>query len=101
MTRPAWSETVQYYCAKVPHKDRDNLIDELMKLCQDRNENEVPYKIFLVEDIPRVHIGKVDRNKLEKFANEYFEFINSKNRLENNEIFALSFVQDLRSQSSH
>ena len=29
ITRPAWSDTVQYYCAKVPHKDRDNLIDFL------------------------------------------------------------------------
>jgi perosamine synthetase len=29
ITRPAWSETVQYYCAKVPHKDRDALIDYL------------------------------------------------------------------------
>ena len=27
--RPAHSETVQYYCAKVPHADRDNLIDYL------------------------------------------------------------------------
>ena len=27
--RPAWSETVQYYCAKVPQSDRDNLIDYL------------------------------------------------------------------------
>ncbi len=29
ITRPAHSETVQYYCAKVPHADRDNLIDYL------------------------------------------------------------------------
>ena len=29
VTRPAYSDTVQYYCAKVPHKDRDNLIDYL------------------------------------------------------------------------
>ena len=29
VTRPAHSETVQYYCAKVPHKDRDTLIDYL------------------------------------------------------------------------
>ena len=27
--RPPWSETVQYYCAKVPHEDRDTLIDYL------------------------------------------------------------------------
>lgn len=29
ITRPPFSETVQHYCAKVPHKDRDNLIDYL------------------------------------------------------------------------
>tara|TARA_R100000664_G_C2750710_1_gene138036 strand:- start:1030 stop:2163 length:1134 start_codon:yes stop_codon:yes gene_type:complete len=29
ITRPAWSETVQYYCAKVPHQHRDSLIDYL------------------------------------------------------------------------
>ncbi len=29
VTRPPWSETVQYYCAKVPHKHRDNIIDYL------------------------------------------------------------------------
>lgn len=29
ITRPAWSETVQYYCAKVPHQHRDTLIDYL------------------------------------------------------------------------
>ena len=27
--RPAYSDTVQYYCAKVPHTDRDSLIDYL------------------------------------------------------------------------
>jgi len=83
-------------------KERDELIEELMILCQDRNENEVPYKIFLVDDIPRAHIGKVDRNKLEKFAIEYFEFINSKNKLENNEYtFALyNYAEDLKIQLS-
>lgn len=29
ITRPAHSETVQYYCAKVPHKHRDEIIDYL------------------------------------------------------------------------
>ncbi len=29
VTRPPWSETVQDYCAKVPHKHRDNIIDYL------------------------------------------------------------------------
>ena len=29
VTRPPWSDTVQYYCAKVPHKDRDIIIDYL------------------------------------------------------------------------
>ncbi len=29
VTRPAYSDTVQYYCAKVPHTDRDKLIDYL------------------------------------------------------------------------
>ena len=29
ITRPPFSETVQHYCAKVAHKDRDNLIDYL------------------------------------------------------------------------
>ena len=29
VSRPPYSDTVQYYCAKVPHEDRDNLIDYL------------------------------------------------------------------------
>ena len=29
ITRPIWSETVQYYCARVKEADRDNLIDFL------------------------------------------------------------------------
>jgi perosamine synthetase len=29
VTRPTWSETIQYYCARVSHKDRDKLIDYL------------------------------------------------------------------------
>ena len=82
-------------------KQREYLIEELMELCLDRNENEVPYKIFLIDDIPRVDIGKVDRNKLEKFANEYFEFVNMKKKLESNDMFTLAFPDNLRLQLSY
>merc|ERR1712228_451842 len=69
---------------ELDQNEKDKLMNELLILCEKRNKNEIP-KIFIVDEIPKISVGKIDRNKLIDFADRYFNDINSKQNEEENE----------------
>ena len=56
--RPPHSETVQYYCAKVPHEDRDDLIDYL---ASKNIHTSAHFKPFHKYEIIQKHMTHPDR----------------------------------------
>merc|ERR1712113_563267 len=78
--------------SELNQNEKDKLMDELLILCSKRNKNGIP-KIFIVDEIPKISVGKIDRNKLTDFANDYFNDINSKENENENKVYTLIYQQ--------
>ena len=56
--------------------DDERLVEEILVLCEDnlqKHLGEVPFKIFIVEDIPKTSNGKIKRDDLQRMAIEYLK----------------------------
>merc|ERR1712154_392964 len=76
--------------SELDQNEKDKLMNELLILCEKRNKNEIP-KIFIVDHIPKISVGKIDRNKLIDFADRYFKENENENE---NPIYKVVYQQN-------
>eukprot|EP01084_Bolivina_argentea_P184693 318526_1 len=75
---PGLDEPIAFITVDKDHYDMNEkkLIDELYEICEEnlqRELGEIPFKIFVVDDIPKTPNGKVKRDELKSLAIEYFK----------------------------